>query len=1037
MPSTEINHTRGATPSPRCPFVEYERILEKNPILAPTGCTDKFCQAGRLIHSDEPKVGENRPLEVVQNEAVAFLWQLWQDGVYTEDCYLERRTQVLEEIARSAKQTIVWEQESKRVDTTSIWTQSPEELRYGLRLAWRNSRKCIMRSRYQELELCDLRHIHTSVGMATALLEEVTKAFNHGQIKPTVFVFPPKSVDGSGPMFWNKQVLNFAGYELEDGSIMGDPSNVKLTQDIVDLGWTPPRAKTRWDLLPIVAMAENDAPALVEVPDDLRRLIEIQHPDYPSFNELGLRWYQFPALSRLGFDIGGVQYTATPFIGWYMDAEIGVRNLADTFRFDALPEVVKAIGFDIDAYRAKSEYAEVQELEDLPDYEQLRWQSRAQAELNYAVRWSFLQQGVTCVGTLAASADWCQFDDEHAAKKGYRLNSDPYWLSPPQGSIVPVWHRGGAPNYQPKPMICRNRYDPVNSWQRRKGSTDADPVFLIRKGNEWVTKPLTGFLADIPSRKRRKLIESQKKEKPSTVHIYYCSQGTTARTLAERLHRRVKRNARGLQVTFGSLNALDLTQIEASDIILLVASTTGSGAFPANGADFAKAMGHFCESLKTDFSRVRLSVFGVGDSAYPNFNAAAITTYNLFHQLNVLPIAGGLIKADVASETLPLRMFNHWSDAVESALVGGKGELSSDPEESFVSHAEMLRNFGRATVISKTCSGADDGLITLTLDGIECADMAHLRLLPTNSASHVARAITALGISDPQLLMPFSSGALQQCSYGIFFTRFVDLEDRGKLPSWAIESNNNSGHEKESILERLEQFSVSLQPSQLSLELRHKICFGCPLLRPRAFSVASSSRYIGEKKVELLIKPHRRGRFSDIYLSTLQPGGSIEYAIVPASPASFLPAVQRPLVVISTGSGFAPVRSLLQQRIQIAREWGEESSTPHPFHTSPISLFAGFRLVDESIIHAVVDLAESYSLLDLACLVPSNPEKKRVQGYLLDKRDTIRAKLVEQEGYVYVCGSAAMTEGVRANLSEILAGEVKQIMGERYVEEVF
>ncbi|CAK42680.1 uncharacterized protein An15g07930, partial [Aspergillus niger] len=509
MPCTEISQTRGATPSTRCPFEEYERILEKNPILAPTGCTDQFCQAGRLIHSDEPKVGENRPLEVVQNEAVAFLWQLWQDGVYTEDCYLERRTQVLEEIARSAKQTIVWEQESKRVDTTSIWTQSPEELRYGLRLAWRNSRKCIMRSRYQDLELCDLRHIHTSVGMATALLGEVTKAFNHGQIKPTVFVFPPKSVDGSGPMFWNKQVLNFAGYELEDGSILGDPSNVKLTQDIIDLGWTPPRAKTRWDLLPIVAMAENDAPALVEVPDALRRLIEIQHPDYPEFNELGLRWYQFPALSRLGFDIGGVQYTATPFIGWYMDAEIGVRNLADTFRFDALPEVVKAIGFDIDAYRAKSD--------------------RAQAELNYAVRWSFLQQGVTCVGTLAASSDWCQFDDEHAAKKGYRLNSDPYWLSPPQGSIVPVWHRGGAPNYQPKPMICRNRYDPVNSWQRRKGSTDADPVLLIRKGNEWVTEPLTGFLADIPSRKRRKLTESQGEEKPSTVHIYYCSQGTTAR----------------------------------------------------------------------------------------------------------------------------------------------------------------------------------------------------------------------------------------------------------------------------------------------------------------------------------------------------------------------------------------------------------------------------------------------------------------------------------------------------------------------------
>ncbi|PYH31484.1 nitric-oxide synthase [Aspergillus neoniger CBS 115656] len=853
MPGTEIGHDSGATPSIRCPFDEFERILEKNPILAPTGCTEKFCQAGRLIHSAEPKVGENRPLEVVKNEAVAFLWQLWQEGIYTEDRYLERRAQVLEEIARSTKTTIVWDQECKRVGKTSIWTQSAEELRYGLRLAWKNSRRCIMRSRYQGLGLCDLRHIHTSVGMATALLEEVTKAFNDGQIEPTVFVFPPKSVNGSGPRFWNKQVLNFAGvryplywirnpqYELEDGSIVGDPSNVKLTQDIIDLGWAPPRPKTPWDLLPIVAMAESDAPALVEVPDDLCRLIAIRHPDYPGFNELGLRWYQFPALSRLGFDIGGVQY---------MDAEIGVRNLADMFRFDALPEVVKAIGFDINAYRAKPEYADIRELEDLPDYEQLRWRSRAQAELNYAVRWSFLQHGVTC------------FDDEHAAKKGYRLNSDHYWLSPPQGSIIPVWHRGGAPNYQPKPMICRNRYDPVNSWQRRKGSTEAVPALLVRNGNTWVTEALTSFATEILGPKRRKLTESPSKEQPCTVHLSYCSQGTTARTLAERLHRRLKRSARGFRVKFSTLDALDLALVETFDTILLVASTTGSGAFPANGANFAKALGHFRHTLKVDFSRVRLSVFGVGDSAYPNFNAAAITAYDFFHHLNILPIAGGLIKAYVASEALPLRMFNRWSDAVESALMGGKGELTSDPEEAFVTHAEMLRNFSEATVTSKASSRTHDGLVLLTLDGIECADMTHQRLLPTNSSSHVSRAITALEITDPQLLIPFSGEGLQH-------------------------------------------------------------------------------------------------------------------------------------------------------------------------------LFAGFRPADENLFHAVVHLAQRHRVLDLACLVPSNREKKRVQCFLLDKCNEIRTKLVEQEGYVYVCGSAAMAEGVQANLSEILVGNVKQIMGERYVEEVF
>lgn len=56
-----------------------------------------------------------------------------------------------------------------------------------------------------------------------------------------------------------------------------------------------------------------------------------------------------------------------------MDAEIGVRNLADTCRYNALPEVAKAIGFNIKSYKENAEYAEVESLEDLPDYEQLLW----------------------------------------------------------------------------------------------------------------------------------------------------------------------------------------------------------------------------------------------------------------------------------------------------------------------------------------------------------------------------------------------------------------------------------------------------------------------------------------------------------------------------------------------------------------------------------------------------------------------------------------------------------------------------------------
>ena len=64
-------------------------------------------------------------------------------------------------------------------------------------------------------------------------------------------------------------------------------------------------------------MAEGDAPAMTDVPDSLGKHLKISHPDYvEEFEKLDLRWGRFPALSRMGFDIGGVQYTAAPFVGW-------------------------------------------------------------------------------------------------------------------------------------------------------------------------------------------------------------------------------------------------------------------------------------------------------------------------------------------------------------------------------------------------------------------------------------------------------------------------------------------------------------------------------------------------------------------------------------------------------------------------------------------------------------------------------------------------------------------------------------------------
>lgn len=48
-------------------------------------------------------------------------------------------------------------------------------------------------------------------------------------------------------------------------------------------------------------------------------------------------------------EIGGLEFTACPFSGWYMGTEIGVRDFCDTSRYNMLEVMSSPFGLHRDA----------------------------------------------------------------------------------------------------------------------------------------------------------------------------------------------------------------------------------------------------------------------------------------------------------------------------------------------------------------------------------------------------------------------------------------------------------------------------------------------------------------------------------------------------------------------------------------------------------------------------------------------------------------------------------------------------------------
>jgi sulfite reductase alpha subunit-like flavoprotein len=212
-------------------------------------------------------------------------------------------------------------------------------------------------------------------------------------------------------------------------------------------------------------------------------------------------------------------------------------------------------------------------------------------------------------------------------------------------------------------------------------------------------------------------------------------------------------------------------------------------------------------------------------------------------------------------------------------------------------------------------------------------------------------------------------------------------------------------------------------------------------LRPRYYSPSSSPRAHGDVVhltvgLEEVPVPGTDGRvfrgMSAGYLHRLRDGDRVNVFLEGADGFHLQEDVTKPMIFVSAGTGLAPMRAFLWERLALRREGAALGEA---------ALFNGIRSRTlDYIYREEIGMFAAEGVLDHVHVVTSRepPDRREyVQDRLRDESALVW-RLLQAGGYVYVCGSQSMREGVRDAFVDIV-GEHRQLPrehAEAFLEEL-
>nr|AAK43730.1 nitric oxide synthase form A [Physarum polycephalum] len=993
------------------PETVAQRAHSQETQVATTDCRERFCTAARM-DMDYVITDITNP-EIVLREANEWLAQFYKEKKLPEEKLAIRMKEVYDEVKK-----------------TGTYFQTYEELSYSCKVAWRNAPRCINRIQWSRMEVIDCRKVTTAEEVFEKCLEHLKFATNGGNIITTITVFAQQKAGEPAPRLWNSQLLRYAGYRQPDGSIIGDPSNVEMTEAAQKLGWVG--QGTRFDVLPIVVQMPNEEPKLFPIPKEYVLTVQFSHPKYPWFEEMKLEWFAVPFVSNIGLTSGGVQYTCTPFNGWFMGTELS-RNIGDPQRYNLLPDIATKLGVDPAGPPSSM------------------WQEKANLELNAAILHSFQKSRVSIVDHHTAAAGFMNFwDAEHAA--GRAVPGDWVWLVPPcAGSASPLFHLEMAnwlqkPAYFPMDFPGRNYKFPK---QKRRSNVSvkglARAVLILRK-----------YMTAAYNKRHR-------------VCVLYATETGNSERYAQRLGKFLSAFA---AVTVSNMETYDAQKLEKEEVVICVASTFGDGDSPSCASSFKSKL----EEGNLNLKNVQFSVFGLGSTLYDDFAAFGKFLDSRLAELGAERV-NPLAKGDEIAGSEPTfkkwigslwrNLSNLWS--IKQAdydhglkvlgIVRGTNNFVStytlEPAKAHASQgksAPVSTTYNRSNpytatlienteLLKKTSGDRSTRKIGLKVDtnAVKFNAGDHLGVMPSNRPELVQELLEILRVKDADtryelkptggedsLSTPFTTLPF---TIREAFTDFLDITsppkpeflevfahfavhpgDKTKLQDLSKGTEEYDSwleHNYPTLPELFNLFPVSI-PLELLLEK-------LPQMQTRFYSISSSpNMYPNEVHLTVsvvkYVTPSGKQHYgvASNFLANSKFGAKVKVFSrhsdfsLPKSPAT-------PILLVGPGTGLAPLRSFWQERAHL-KDLGQAA------------LFFGCRSRNEDYIYEKeVANAKARGLLSHVSVAFSRDSAKKVyvQDKLVEEADMV-VKLLTEGAHVYVCGDATMATGVKDAFKQIV-----------------